>query len=450
MKRTYYAIGSTLLLTLASLYFLYPQWARFEFTSKPSLNLGLDLQGGMYLKMEVDMDKLPKDDKGKPKVAPSEAVDRALEILRNRVDSLGVAEPILQREGDRYVVIQLPGLKDPERAEGIIGQTAQLNFMVVSEQAKVSDMVDENGNTVASKVPAEIVVLNSKGNDGRLALEKRVLLTGDALEDAKVDFGQSQFGQPVIAFTMTPEGAKRFAELTSENVGRRLAIVLDGVVQSAPVIKGRIGGGRGIIEGSFTAEEAKDLALVLRSGALPAPLKIINRYVVGPSLGADTIRKGLLSALYGTLAVLVYMAFYYRVSGLIADVALMFNLLFLMGALAALHATLTLPGIAGIVLTMGMSVDSNVIIFERIREELKAGKTVRAAIDAGYSHAFWTVFDSHITSLITALVLFQFGTGPIKGFAVTLSLGVSISLFTALVVSKAVFDIRKQYHSLSI
>jgi preprotein translocase subunit SecD len=233
-------------------------------------------------------------------------------------------------------------------------------------------------------------------------------------------------------------------------VGRRLAIILDGKVQSAPVIKGHIPGGKGVIEGNFTADDAKDLALVLRSGALPAPLSIINQYVVGPALGADTIKRGTQAAVLGTLVVLAYIAFYYRFSGLIADAALLFNLVYLMGALAALKATLTLPGLAGIVLTMGMSVDSNVIIFERIREELRAGKTVRTAIDAGYSHAFWTVFDSHVTSLITALVLFQFGTGPIKGFAVTLSLGVAISLFTALVVSRAIFNIRKQYDYLSI
>jgi preprotein translocase subunit SecD len=450
MKRTTTVIVITLALSLLSVYFLYPQWSRLDFSSKPNLNLGLDLQGGMYLKLEVDMDKLPKGADGKPRIAPAEAVDRALEILRNRVDSLGVAEPILQREGDHYVVVQLPGLKDPERAEAIIGQTAQLTFSLVSESVKLSDLTDANGNTVASKIPDSVVVVQGKEDEGRLVLEKNVLMTGDSLEDAKVDFSSDALGKPVIAFTLTPEGGKHFAELTSENVGRRLAIVLDGVVQSAPVIKGRIGGGKGIIEGNFTAEDAKDLALVLRSGALPAPLKIINRYVVGPSLGADTIRKGMTSAVVGTLAVLLYIAFYYRVSGLIADLALLFNLLFLMGALASLHATLTLPGIAAIVLTMGMSVDSNVIIFERIREEMRAGKTVRAAVDAGYSHAFWTIFDSHITSLITALVLFQFGTGPIKGFAVSLSLGVAISLYTALFVSKAVFDLRKTHDSLSI
>jgi protein-export membrane protein SecD len=283
-----------------------------------------------------------------------------------------------------------------------------------------------------------------------LAIESKVLMAGDAIQTARVEFNQSQFGQPMIAFELTKDGADKFARLTEENVNRRLAIVLDGTVQSAPVIRSRIGGGRGVIEGQFTKEEAKDLALVLRSGTLPAPLKIINRYVVGPTLGADTIKAGTLAALIGTLAVLIYMAFYYRISGLIADLALIFNLIFLLGGLAMFHATLTLPGIAGIVLTMGMSVDSNVIIFERIREELKAGKTVRTAIDAGYSHAFWTIFDSHVTSLITALVLFQFGTGPIKGFAVSLSLGVAISLFTALFISKAVFDARKQYSSLSI
>jgi protein-export membrane protein SecD len=443
----------TAALSLFSLYFLFPNWFRGDFSStKPNLTLGLDLQGGMYLKLAVDVDKLPKDPKtGKPTISNTEAVDRALEILRNRVDAIGVAEPILQREGDHWVTIQLPGLREPERALQVIGQTAQLHLKLVSERIKLSDLVDADNNTVASKIPEDVEVLNSKsGNEGRLVVEKKILLAGDCLEDARVDFGQNQFGNPVISFTLTPDGAKRFAELTSENVGRRLAIILDGKVQSAPTIKSRIPGGKGIIEGSFSADEAKDLALVLRSGALPAPMTIINQYVVGPALGADTIRRGTQAAVLGTLAVLAYIAFYYRSSGLIADVALLFNLLYLMGALAALKATLTLPGLAGIVLTMGMSVDSNVIIFERIREELRAGKTVRTAIDAGYSHAFWTVFDSHVTSLITALVLFQFGTGPIKGFAVTLSLGVAISLFTALVVSRAIFNIRKQREFLSI
>ncbi len=438
-------------LSLFSLYELYPGWFRGDFSAgmNPALHLGLDLQGGTYLKYEVEADQIPKDAAGKPKVGLREAVDRAIEIIRNRVDGMGLKEPLIQREGDRYIVVQLPGDKDPERTESTIGATARLDFKLVSDRYRVSDYVDAQGNTIAP-LPDGIELMKDRESGEPMLIESQLLMTGDMLSDARVDFSGNQFGQPEIAFELTDQGAELFAQLTEENVGRRLAIVLDGVVQSAPVIKGRIGGGRGVIEGQFTVEQAKDLALVLRSGALPAPLKVVNKYTVGPTLGADTIQAGFMAAVVGTLAVLVYIGFYYRVSGLIADMALLFNLLFLLGALAFFQATLTLPGIAGIVLTMGMSVDANVIIFERIREELAMGKTVRAAVDGGYKHAFWTIFDSHVTSLITALVLFQFGTGPIKGFAVTLSLGVSISLFTALFVSKAVFDARRSADTLSI
>jgi len=249
---------------------------------------------------------------------------------------------------------------------------------------------------------------------------------------------------------LTKEGGRLFASLTGANIGKPLAIVLDGKVESAPIIQSKIRD-RGQIElGNAKFEEAQDLAVVLRAGALPAPVKIVESRVIGPSLGQDSIQKGLLSSLIGGLAVILFIAVYYRLSGVIADFALLLNVLFLMAVLAAFHATLTLPGIAGIILTMGISVDSNVLIFERIREELRTGKTIRAAIDAGYKRALLTIIDSHITTLITAFVLFLFGTGPIKGFAVTLSAGVIISLFTALVVTKMIFDIRKQYQSLSI
>jgi protein-export membrane protein SecD len=446
-----WVVISTIVLTLLSLWKLYPGWIKGDFSAglKPALNLGLDLQGGTYLKYEVEVDKIPKGPDGKPQVDAREAVDRAIEIIRNRVDSLGLKEPVIQREGDKYVVVQLPGDTDPDRTQRTIGATAVMMFKLVSDTYKASDYIDGAGNTRGA-LPEGVELLKERSSGQPLLVENRVLMTGDKLSKAMVDFGSSQLGQPVIAFELTREGEGLFASITEENVGRRLAIVLDGVIQSAPVIKGRIGGGRGIIEGSFSVDEAKDLALVLRSGALPAPLKVANKYVVGPTLGADTIKAGFFSALVGTLCVLIYIAFYYRVSGLIADLALLFNMLFLLGALAAFGATVTLPGIAAIVLTMGMSVDANVIIFERIREELKLGKSVRASVDAGYSHAFWTIFDSHVTSLITALVLFQFGTGPIKGFAVSLSLGVVISMFTALFVSKAIFDARGASDTLSI
>jgi len=408
---------------------------------KGKIKLGLDLQGGMYLKLAIDDKNLPKDTK------LEEAVARALEILRNRIDALGVSEPLIQREGEKFIVIQLPGVKDPERALKIIGKTALLEFKMVSETYKMSDLVDSDGNTASGKVPESVYVLRNREGE-RLVLDKRDMLTGADLVDAKVQMGQ--YGSPIVWFKLSPAGGKKFAEITGDNVGRKLAIILDDTVYSDPVIRSRISGGEGIIEGSFPLEEAKDLALVLRAGALPAPVKIVNKYVVGPSLGEDSIRKGSKSILWGALLVVLFMAVYYGVSGLVADLALALNLLFVLGVLAGLNATLTLPGIAGLTLTLGMAVDANVLIFERIREELRTGKTVRAAIDAGYNRALWTIIDSHVTSLITAAILFNFGTGPIRGFAVTLFWGVTISLFTAFFVTKTVFDMRKQYKSLSI
>jgi preprotein translocase subunit SecD len=268
------------------------------------------------------------------------------------------------------------------------------------------------------------------------------------LVDANVQ--TDSFGRPIISFKLNAEGGHKFGIITGDNVHRQLAIILDGKVYSAPEIRSRIPGGSGIIEGSFTDEEARDLALVLRAGALPAPLKVTGQFQVGPTLGADSVRKGTTAAVYGLLLVLLFMGVYYRVSGWIANAGLLVNLVFLMGCLAYLKATLTLPGIAGIILTLGLSVDSNVLIFERIREELRGGKTIRASIDAGYRRALVAIIDTHVTTLISAAVLFQFGTGPIKGFAVTLSLGVALSLFTAVVITKMIFDARKEYQGLSI
>jgi preprotein translocase subunit SecD len=264
-------------------------------------------------------------------------------------------------------------------------------------------------------------------------------MTGDSLRDALVAIGD--FNEPYVSITFDSAGAKQFERVTSENVKKRLAIVLDGSVYSAPVIQERIAGGRASISGSFSMDEANDLAIILRAGALPAPVNVIQNVTVGPSLGQDSIDAGIRAAWIGTLLVVLFMAIYYRLAGVIADFALVLNVVLLIGALAALNATLTLPGIAGIILTIGMSVDSNVLIFERIREELRQGKPVRLAVDAGYEKAFLTIIDAHVTTLITALVLFLFGTGPIKGFAVTLSLGVTINLFTALVGTKVVFDL---------
>ncbi len=405
------------------------------------IRLGLDLQGGMFVKLAIDDKNMPKD------METEEAVSRALEILRNRVDALGVAEPMIQREGEKFIVIQLPGIKEPERALDIIGKTALLEFRLVNERHTISELTDASGNTVASKMPEEVFVLKDR-EGSRVILDKKDLLTGADLEDAKVNMGQ--YGKPIVLFKLSPKGGRKFAEVTGDNVGRKLAIILDDRVYSAPVIRDRISGGEGIIEGEFSLEEARDLALVLRAGALPAPVKIVSNYVVGPSLGEDAIKKGKKSILIGAALVVLAMILYYGFSGVIADLALLLNLLFVMGILAALNATLTLPGIAGLTLTLGMAIDANVLIFERIREELRTGKTVRAAIDAGYNRAWLTILDSHVTSLITAAILFQFGTGPIRGFAVTLFWGVAISLYTAFFVTRTAFDIRKHYKKLSI
>ncbi|MGH7442884.1 MAG: protein translocase subunit SecD, partial [bacterium] len=310
----------TVALSLLSLYELYPGWFKGDFSTglKPALSLGLDLQGGTYLKYEVEVDQIAKDAAGKPRVSTREAVDQAIEIIRNRVDGMGLKEPLIQREGDQFIVVQLPGDKDPARTQATIGATAQMDFKLVSERYKVSDYVDANGNTT-EPLPDGVELMHDRETGEPMLIESNLLMTGAMLSDARVDFSGSQFGAPEIAFELTPQGEGLFASITEENVGRQLAIILDGVVQSAPVIKGRIGGGRGVIEGQFTVDQAKDLALVLRSGALPAPLKVVNKYVVGPTLGQDTIRSGFLAAVIGTLAVLLYIGFYYRVSGLIAD-----------------------------------------------------------------------------------------------------------------------------------
>lgn len=407
-----------------------------------SLKLGLDIQGGLQMNLEVDRDKMP----GKTDQEVSDAADRALEILRNRVDGLGVTEPVLEREGLSGIVIQLPGLTDVKRARDILLSTAQLQFRLVSDHLRISDFVGKDGKVDVSKLPQGITYLPGKDNSDYLC--EKILLTGESLTDANVE--TDTMGRPYIAFKLNPEGGKQFGIITGENIGRLLAIVLDDRVYSAPRIQSRIPGGSGIITGSFTDQEAADLALVLKAGALPAPLKVTSQFVVGPTLGADSVKKGTMAAFYGLVLVLLFMGLYYRLSGWIANAGLLMNMIYLMGLLAALKVTITLPGIAGIILTLGLSVDSNVLIFERIREELRSGKTVRSAIDAGYKRALEAIIDTHVTTLISAAVLFQFGTGPIKGFAVNLSLGVALSLFTAVVITKMIFDARKEYQGLSI
>ena len=383
------------------------------------------------------------------------AVSQALETIRNRVDQFGVTEPLIQLQGERQILIQLPGEKNPQRALNLIGKTALLEFKLLDEEAPFARELPERipASQEAAllaewnpKVPAgdEILFERVDEKEGSATkrpylVKQRAVMTGETLQDALVAIGD--FNEPYVSITFDGAGAKQFERLTTENVKKRLAIVLDGSVYSAPVIQERIAGGRAQVSGSFSMEEANDLAIVLRAGSLPAPVNVIQNVTVGPSLGQDSIDAGIRAAWVGTTLVVLFMAFYYRLAGVIADFALVLNVVLLIGALAALNATLTLPGIAGIILTIGMAVDSNVLIFERIREELRLGKPVRLAVDAGYEKAFLTIVDTHVTTLITALVLFLFGTGPIKGFAVTLSLGVTINLFTALVGTKVVFDL---------
>ena len=391
-----------------------------------------------------------------PKEAKSieeSAVRQGLETIRNRVDQFGVAEPVIVPQGDNQILVQLPGIKDPQRAIELIGRTALLEFKLVDDENSLEEALKGNippGDEVLYQKAAE----KDTGVVTRrpFLLKRRALMTGDVLTDARMRI-KSDFNEPYVSLDFDNRGARLFDQITAENVKKRLAIVLDNNVYSAPVIQERISGGKAQISGSFSPEEATDLAIVLRAGALPAPVKIIQNVTVGPSLGQDSIDKGIRAALIGCALVVVFMAVYYGFSGLIADWALLLNIVYLLGALASLRATLTLPGIAGIILAIGMAVDSNVLMFERIREELRLGKTVRAAVDSGYDKALYTIIDSHVTTLITAVVLFQFGTGPIKGFAVTLSLGVVINLFSALIGTKVIFDwinLKKQLKTLSI
>jgi preprotein translocase subunit SecD len=368
------------------------------------------------------------------------AVAQGLETIRNRIDQFGVTEPDIRTQGENRLLVQLPGIKDTQRAIDLIGKTALLEFKLVDEQHSVDE-------AVAGKLPPGDKIYHGTKVDpatGQVSrttylVKDRTLLTGDYLTNAEVRI-DSQYNRPYVALSFNDTGAKMFERITGEHVGERLAIVLDDNVHSAPVIKDRIGGGNAVIEGQFTMDEAKDLAVVLRAGSLPAPVKILEQRTVGPSLGRDSIRKGLISMAVGGLAVVLFMVIYYKGAGLIADIALVLNLLLTMAGLAALDATLTLPGVAGIILTIGMAVDANVLIYERIREELRLGKTPRAAVDTGFDRASITILDTNVTNLIAAVVLYQFGTGPIKGFALTLTLGIIASMFSAIFGAKIVFD----------
>ncbi|MBM3316313.1 MAG: protein translocase subunit SecD [Candidatus Eisenbacteria bacterium] len=474
-----------------------------------ALKLGLDLQGGMHLVLELDRTALRDTE-------VRDAMDRVMQILRNRVDRFGVAEPTIQRQGEDRIVVELPGLLDKERALSLIGQTAMLEFKLVKTEQdarRVFERLDQKlaaqpgaeadsaaieflrpltdlmpfwpelplggGFIPESEVPTAQALLDQldlenllpidtelqwgrstetyQGYTGRLlyVLDRKARLGGAHVASAirRIGLDAARPNSSGVSLTLNPEGSRVFRRVTGENVGRMLAITLDGRVASAPSIRERIPGGRASITGNFTDEEARDLAIVLQAGALPAPIHIIHDMTVGPSLGADSIRKGTTAVAVAAIAVVCFMIFYYRGSGLIAILALILNMLFLLAALAGMRATLTLPGLAGMALTVGIAVDANVLIFERIREEMRAGKKVRSAIEAGFARAFKTILDANVTTMISSGVLWWIATGPIQGFATTLFIGVLANLYTAVLVSRMVFDIwtsRRERETLSI
>jgi len=407
--------------------------AFFTFPLNKRINLGLDLKGGMHLILKVETEKLDAN-------AKADAVPRAIEILRNRIDGLGVAEPVIQRQGENQIIIQLPGVTDRDSAVKMIGRVAQLEFALVNpDPLKLKDAL--NGS-----VPSGYLLKYSKEKSEPVLIEEKASIKGDAIADAVVDFDNIQFGEPQISLTFNAKGASDFANVTRRHVGERLAIVLDGEILSAPNIKEAILSGKAMITGQFTYDEAALLALALRSGSLPAPMHMEEERTIGPLLGKDSIMAGVKASIIGLVLVFAFMAIYYMTSGLVANVALFLNLLFILGTMGLIDAlmpesqvTLSLPGIAGIILTLGMAVDANVLINERIREELENGRPLGNAISTGYNRAFSAILDSNLTTLIAAFMLFQFGSGPIKGFAVTLTIGLLASMFTAIYVTRTIF-----------
>lgn len=517
-------------------------WDRLK---EGAIQLGLDLQGGMHLVLELD-----ESDRSFTGEEQSDAIDRALEIIRNRVDEFGVSEPLIQKVGNERIIVELPGIQDEDRAKSLVQQAAYLEFQLVVDGRDAIDQIQAvdaalagrairtdttsavspvaaNADTMAAsdtaaadtttgrtleeltgggdtagadttgigeltagdrplssllqtiprgndqndflvpenEVPiveamlADSVAVSALApgyewlwsgeaqtfSDGRsyktlYLLHAEPLMTGEAVATASAAFDTQLTNQPIVSLDLTSEGAGQFGDVTRAHVNERLAIVLDEVVRMAPNINQAITTGRAQIEGFDSVEEARDIGIVLRAGALPAPLQIIEERTVGPSLGADSVRAGKVAGILGFVGVVAFMILYYRVSGLVADIALLLNVVLVLAALAAFGATLTLPGIAGLILTVGMAVDANVLVFERVREELEIGKTVRAAIDTGYDRALVAILDSQITTLIAGAVLFQFGTGPIKGFAVVLSIGIVSSIFTAVFVTRTIYD----------
>ncbi len=358
--------------------------------------------------------------------ARNSAVEQSVEIIRRRIDELGTTEPIIQRQGIDRIVVQAPGVDDPEALKKIIGQTAKMTFHLLDERVSPGQ--------VPATAPPGTQILPSNEEEGiRYLVERRVRVSGERLVDAQPSF---QDNQPVVSFRFDSLGARQFGDTTTDHAGRYLAIVLDGEVISAPVIREPIIGGSGVISGAFTVQAVNELSLLLRAGALPAPISYLEERTVGPGLGQDSVDAGKIASIVGLIAVMVFMTLTYGRFGAMADIALIFNIGLIIAILSGLQATLTLPGIAGIVLTIGMAVDANVLIFERIREEVAGGRSPMSAVDAGYKRALTTIVDANVTTLIAAVLLFAFGSGPIKGFAVTLSVGIVTSMFTAIMVTR--------------
>ncbi len=503
-------IGSCLLFVLLAIPSFLSEQARNslpEWMPKHAVNLGLDLQGGSHLLLEVDFDsymreqlaKLTDDIRAKfraekvgyrglavnkedgkanvvftlredstvsavdikklltdmnpdlevetksplsynvsfsEKALKAErlrVIEQSLEIINRRVNETGTKEPIIQRQGDARIVLQVPGLDNPEHLKNLLGRTAKMTFHMLDETVSYEDL--ERGTVPTG---TRVLLGDDKRTDGKpqkYPILSRVMLSGDMLVDARTSFDQNN-GEPVVSFRFNPSGAQKFAEITAENVGKPFAIVLDNKVITAPVIRSPIIGGSGIISGSFTVESANDLSLLLRAGALPAPLKVIEERSVGPSLGADSIAAGTKASIIGIGLVVIFMLAFYGLFGMFANIAMIVNAFMTITLLAMFDATLTLPGIAGIVLTVGMAVDANVLIYERMREETRNGKPPHVAITDGFKMAFGTIFDGHITVLVAALLLYYFGTGTVKGFAVALAIGILCSLYTAVLVTR--------------
>ncbi len=362
------------------------------------------------------------------------ALEQSLEKVRNRIDQFGLAEPTVQRQGNQEVLVQLPGLQesDRERVKKLLREAAVLEFKLVAS--------GEKGGEGTIQLPGEErEPISGQMRKTDYTLEKTTLMTGDAVADARVR-PASRLEGPYVELILNDRGARQFEKITGDNVGRQLAVILDNKVRSAPVIREKIGGGRASITGNFDIKEARDLAVVLRTGALPVPLTLAEERTVGPSLGKDSIRQGILSFIVGGVLVIIFMVAYYKFAGVLADVAVILNIFLLLAVLAAFEATLTLPGIAGIVLTLGMAVDANVLINERMREEIRLGKNGRVAVEAAYERALPAILDSNVTTFLSGLILFQFGSGPVKGFAVTLCVGIVTTVFTAVFCTRVVYD----------